>query len=589
LGEFCLYLLLAVLSTWPLARDLDRSVALGQETAASVPLFTTWTVWWNADRMAHGYRGYWDAPIFHPDADTFAFSEPMPTTAIVAPLLWLSHNRLLAHNVFLLAALALNGWAGLQLLRDVGLGRWSATLGGTLIVLMPMVHRELGVLQLVPLFGILWTVRCLLRFEKRPSPLRGVWLGAAFAVTYLTCASYGLFLSVLLPLGAVWILGKRWRDARTWTTLPIAVLASLALVAPVVVLQWRAAHQHGLVRSPELVKRLSAKPEDYLISPGKRAGQPAAIGQRRAETRFLLYPGIVIVGLALLGTWGGLVRQRHRRWTAFCVTVLLAAFMLSLGPGFRLASWSPYAALMDWYPGFAQVRSPFRFAIFVQLMTVLLAACGLSVMERAVQLVCARGFRRGSDPLRWHRGGTILACVCTLAVAGAALTEILPPRPAMYTPPTFPTQRGWIEWLQTNTLPDSIVVCLPFPQGDGVRDYEQTTLWMYWATFHQRKLVNGYSGFLPANYVATKQQMIHFPDAASIRQLQSHAATYCVIHRSYRTRKDLESDLTARRYLCWCYADERAEIDIYRLRTPDAKTAQPEAFTLKPPFEKAAS
>jgi len=30
----------------------------------AVPRLNLWTLWWNSERLLHGYRGYWQAPIF---------------------------------------------------------------------------------------------------------------------------------------------------------------------------------------------------------------------------------------------------------------------------------------------------------------------------------------------------------------------------------------------------------------------------------------------------------------------------------------------------------------------------------------------
>ena len=161
LAELAAYLVLAIVSTWPLARFGASALPLGTESAATVPLLNVWTIWWNADRAAHLYCGYWDAPIFAPTPGTFAFSEPMPTTVVVAPLVWFGGHRILAYNGFLLAALTLNGWTAFRLLRSMRL-RWLAcVLGGGLVEMLPLVHSELGVLQMVPLCGIVWTIHAL--------------------------------------------------------------------------------------------------------------------------------------------------------------------------------------------------------------------------------------------------------------------------------------------------------------------------------------------------------------------------------------------------------------------------------------------
>jgi len=30
----------------------------------TVPRLNLWTLWWNSERLLHGYRGYWHAPVF---------------------------------------------------------------------------------------------------------------------------------------------------------------------------------------------------------------------------------------------------------------------------------------------------------------------------------------------------------------------------------------------------------------------------------------------------------------------------------------------------------------------------------------------
>ena len=70
-------LLAAVAATWPLLPSIARALPLGTEHEATVPLFNLWTLWWDADRVPHGFLGLWNAPIFHPLEGTFTFSAPM--------------------------------------------------------------------------------------------------------------------------------------------------------------------------------------------------------------------------------------------------------------------------------------------------------------------------------------------------------------------------------------------------------------------------------------------------------------------------------------------------------------------------------
>ena len=551
LAELAVFAMLAVGSTWPLARHLDTHLPQGMESVATVPLFTAWTVWWNADRALHGYRGYWDAPIFAPTPGAFAFSEPMPTTLIVAPLVWIAGGHpLLAHNVFLLAGLTLNGWATFQLLRCLRL-RWLVCLvGGGMLQILPLVHSELGVLQMVPLGGILWTIYALCLFARRPGARRAWMLAAAFACTYLTCAYYGLFLSLVLLPSVAWLLGKRLCRGRTWCYLAASGGLALLLVAPVLVAQVRIIRTHQLRRGPEWVTHLSASPRDYAVTPWPPRFQPDCPAAWRVPRYFRLAPGWWKIGLAAIGAALGLWRRRYRRWTLFCLTVLVTAFLLSLGPKLAWGGWSPYTQLMDWYPGLAQARNVYRFAIFVQLTVALLAALGLQGIAG-----------------RWRRAtrGSVLRGALAVGLGLLAIAEVLPPAQNLFPVPAVETQRGWIRWLQTETPAGSVIACVPFPAGTRVGDYEQTALWMFWGTFHHRRMVNGYSGFFPQSFLETKAALAGFPDAASVQRLRQVGATYCVV--AHAASVAMES--APRGTFELVFQDDRARVDVYRIRADE--------------------
>ncbi|MCA9224028.1 MAG: hypothetical protein KDA47_00380, partial [Planctomycetales bacterium] len=70
--------LLSIVATWPLALHARSHLPLGQEGVATVPLLNAWTMWWNGQAAEQGFSNYWDAPIFYPERDALAFSEPLP-------------------------------------------------------------------------------------------------------------------------------------------------------------------------------------------------------------------------------------------------------------------------------------------------------------------------------------------------------------------------------------------------------------------------------------------------------------------------------------------------------------------------------
>ena len=163
------FMVLATWSIWPAPRFLCTGLPTGPSSPATVPMLNAWTIWWNADRLAHGLAGYWDAPIFHPETGTFAFSEPQPATWIVAPIVWATGTPIPAYQVYLIGTLVLNAVFAVRLLRTLPV-RWAAaTAGGVAVLLLPLVHQNREAAQLMSLWGILWTLEALIKHHRNPS------------------------------------------------------------------------------------------------------------------------------------------------------------------------------------------------------------------------------------------------------------------------------------------------------------------------------------------------------------------------------------------------------------------------------------
>lgn len=552
--EGIFFLLLALASTWPLALHVGDHLPLGTEEVATVPLFNVWTVWWNADRAAAGYQGYWHAPIFYPADNAFTFSEPMPLTVLAAPVIWFGGNRILAYNCLLLSAIWLNGWVACRLLRRLHLQQALPWLGGAMIALSPLVHSWLGVLQLVPVFGILLTILALHRFARRPTVVSSARLGASLALTYLMCSYYGLFLILPLALSSPWLLGRSMLRGRMWLTLLPGILLCLMLCLPVVMAQQHSLTGVEMRYSVAHLAGLSATMTDYLVAPRPQLLNLAALIPRNHDPVFKLCPGVMKLGLALLGVFWGLLSVSRRRWTMFCLSMAGLSFALSLGPLLQIGEIRPYLFLVDYFPGFAQARNVFRFAIICHLMLSLLAVIGLqAAMVMIRRFIAGKIFRRA-------------ARIAILVVGIVAVTEILPNGQSLYAVPDFAANRSWLAWLNGQTTEESIIVCLPFPLKPDVGAYQQEAMWMYWQTFHRRRMVNGYSGYFPDHFQKLKWPMAQFPAGQIVDTLLDMGVEYCVvqsnspegqfIHRSYRSDRRIEA----------VFGDGEANIVIYRLK-----------------------
>jgi hypothetical protein len=452
-----------------------------------VPFASAWSLWWIADRVAAGFRGFWDAPIFFPNPGTLAFSEPLLLEGMAgAPLHWLGGSPVLVANLVLLAALVTNGAFALALLRGLGLGPFASIAGGAMLCLLPFVHHELGVLTLVPLAGVLATLHALLAFSRRATPWTGLRLGFAFAAAYLLCGQYALFLALVAAPAAL-CLGRRAHLApHSLLGMLVAAGVAAALLLPVLSAQLEVRRTHGFARTPRASALGAAAPGDFLLTPAAPLVPFPGVRAAADPNQRALFPGTLKLALALAGLAWGLLRAETRRFTAFLFTLAAGAVALSLLPSAE-GPLAPHAWLRDRIPGLAQLRSFWRASMLMQVATVLLAAQGIEAVARAARRL----------PAGRHAAGALV-----IAIAATASVELWPPAPGLSAAPDSQAWWPWLEWIQRHVPADAPLVHLPVPASEGVADYEETARAMLLATAHGRPLVNGYSSYFPRGYTA---------------------------------------------------------------------------------------
>ena len=546
------YVLLALLVTHPLVWSPWSAIPTLPGRSEAVPLFNLWTIWWNVDRLGHAFQGYWQAPIFYPAPDAFAFSEPQPLTALLAPVLWGTGSRVLAYNLFLWISLVLNGWTAERLLRQVGAGRLAAFLGGGMVLALPFVLWQLDVAQLAPLWGILWSWSALHRFRSGATLRRGLGLGTAVGISGLLCFNLGLFHGVLLAATG-WILVIGVPLKRILVAGGVALVAAAVLVAPFAWALRQTAVRHGFHRDVDVVENLSAFAGDYAGTPDRAW---IHLGRGASREGWELSPGWLKVGGALAGAAWGLSRRRLRRWTVFLVSLAAVAFLLSLGPHLQIGGWSPWETVARTVPGMSQVRSVFRFGLFTQLAAVLLAAQSLQGLGWILLRLLS-----AATP-RW---GVRAARLAVLLIGGAFLFEIPPMAVRLVSLQSAPAHDAWIEFVQARTPEGQGIVCLPVPTENRVAEFDETARWMYFGTFHGLPLLNGYSGFFPEEDFSRREILAReFPGELGLQLLAGLGIEFVVVKRSA-----FPAGLSGRwggLELHLALRDEAAGIDVYVLR-----------------------
>jgi hypothetical protein len=229
------------------------------------------------------------------------------------------------------------------------------------------------------------------------------------------------------------------------------------------------------------VRTYSAEPADYLAvqHPGRRV---AGCNERQ------VFPGFLIVVLALAAFWPPLssVRVAYLLGLAF-------AFDVSLGSNGLI---HPY--LYEWFLPFRGLRVPARFAMLVGLSLSVLAGFGT---ERLAGFLQQR---------RWRIALVVVLCGVILAEPRPALNAMPLPR----VPPVY----SWFSGRPTATIVE-VPVWLP----TGAR-------YLYYSTSHWQRMVNGFSGAIPASYRSFHTAMRKFPDESALSVLRSNGVSHAVIH-----------------------------------------------------------
>ena len=539
------YLFLACMSTWPLLKSFSTRLPIGTEPCRTVPMFNLWTLEWNVKSFNNGTlywsQEYWDAPIFFPAKDSFAMSEAQPILGLLAPIVWVTGSTIVAYNSYIILSLALNGWFARKLLIGQDFPAWIATLGGGGMVLLPVVHWQLGVSQLVPVWGIIWGWDVVLRWSKTNkslpttdlettnSPLKrieireGLELSGAWIATFAMSVHHGLFAIVMYAAALVTLVLIKLRDLhvlkRVLLAHGMAALLVGIVIGPMLWRHHRVSKENGFEREASLVEQLSVWPSQYLTTYGHSISNVVVGNGWETQTGWTIGAGLLTTVFAILGLIISLLYKAHWRMSLILLAVSVVSFIFSMGNHLSLGGWSAWDGLVNYVPGFSQVRSAYRFIYFLQIAIVFSAAMGI------------RWLADGKPA--WRR----------FAAIGFAILCMIDPWPCSVrlgaTPSISEMQSGWTETLRTE--PSGGLVVLPLLDGGNVQDYEIVAEWMLKGLYAGKPMVNGYSGFFPKPQLELARKISRNGlDRDMVHELRSLGVRYIVLSPFNMVRIDME-------------------------------------------------
>lgn len=380
-----------------------------------------------------------------------------------------------------------------------------------MIVWLPVSLREIEVLQLVPVWPIVWFWDSIRRYGINGTPRVAMEATIAGVICFYSCVHHALFLALSLVITA-WPLLQSLPSPRVLFQTCCFALSGLSLIAIVYLPMRGALDSEQFYRSERLVQQLSATPESLFRTPGD-----SLLAQREVVGK-AYSPGSVKISLAAIGCVFGVLRKKRRRWAMFLGLTVLVCALLANGPNLRIADVHPWQLLGDWIPGVRQVRNVFRFVYLFQIAVIFLAVFALQELKS--RLVLRFPFARSSG---------LLIGACALI----ALFEVPKPSISLVGLPNLVQHQGWTEFLRTTTPDGRGIACLPFAAGSGVTDFDETVRWMYLSTLHGKPLVNGYSGFFPEESLNLNQLVTNEGlSSVTLSRLWSLKVHFVVVRRS---------------------------------------------------------
>lgn len=490
IASLALFVLLAVVHTWPLASDVAHLTRHDNRDS----ILNEWIVAWVAHQLPRSPLHLFDGNIFYPERYTLAYSEPMVVQGLMAmPLLWSGASTVLTYNLLLLAGMALSGWTMALVVRR-WTGDWTAALvaGGIFAFnahsLSRIPHLQAQHLEFLPL-----ALFALDRIAHVPTRRNAVKLAGWFILQSLTSV-YLLVITTFALLAATAARAARLhrhRYAAAARALALAAGISVIVLLPFLLPYWFVSRDLGLVRSLDDAGNYAAAWSSYLTTPARVHGWWSS----RIADANVLFPGalgLLLTGVAVLK--GGALRDSRVR---MCIAIGIAGVALSFG-----SQMPGYSVLYDAMPLLRGIRATARFGILATFAVAVLAAYGVVTLRRMM------------PPRAW-------SSVSVLLIACASLESLAAPLGLTRfdgIPPIY---------AQVPRTPGTVVVEVPF---FGSRSAQFHAHYMLDSTMNWQPIVNGYSGFQPPSFYENVRALQAFPYGSSVTRARALGVTHVFVH-----------------------------------------------------------
>ncbi len=517
--------LLAVVMHWPLVLHLGEWIPkdLGD------PLPQSWQVAWGGHALLEQPLDFFQANQFWPVDDSLAFGDALIGYAPAGLIGDGPHDAVVRYDLLFLFAYALAAIGAYLLARELGMGPPGSAVAAAAYAFAPFRLEQDGHMQVISSGGI---PLCLavglrgLRLQK-PSWLFAGWLVAAWQLSL--GFALGLPLAYLLLGGAAvatvaWIvrarppLPLRLPTRRLVIAGVLGAVAFVAIAALIARPYLRVADENPEAkRPPSAVEAFSGPAKVFITAPDENLVWGDATAEIRDDLENVpektLFPGLLIVGLAIVGLGSASLDRRVRVGLGAGV---VAVSVLALGFQEDDGILWPYRVFYEVLPGWEAIRTPGRLVTFSSLALALLAAAGSeSLFRRLRGWLATRDRDVGPGGASLATGLLAAILVSAVVIEGRGAPFDLGDRqdqPAVPDPPA-----------NTASLP-APQLHLPAQLPDDNRRY------LLWSTDGFSDLVNGRASTIPNLTEDTIEAMDSFPDPQSVALLLQLGVRSVILH-----------------------------------------------------------
>jgi hypothetical protein len=558
---FLFYTALTVALTWPLPLQPGSLVPsdLGD------PLLNVYLLNWNASEWPLTER-WWDLPQFYPARGVMAYSEHLLGLSLIAtPVIAITGNPLLAHNIVFLLTWPLSGMAAYFLVYVITRRHDAALVSGLAFAFAPYRMSQLAHVQVLSAYWMPVALAALHLYIGQPRARWAALFAAAWLVQALACGYYLIYLSVLAGLWLLWFGPGRLRWGGLLRLAAAWGLAAL-LLTPVLYGYWKWQHAYGLRRGIDEIVSFSADAMSLFKAPEnvRLWGWLKVVEHPEAD----LFPTVTLVALVFTGAalaWraagsGGRERLRARRTLTIMAAVFaaIAATPAIVGPwqiqlaGMKLLSVRSaqkplsLAVLLlimasALHPSVREawrLRSPLAFYVMAAVvMWFLSLGPSPTFMDTPFLYSAPYGWLLllpGIEGVRVPARFWMLALLCLAVAAGLAVRHIVHRWPGLRTALPVVACAGllieaWPRPLRTEVPPElrpsrtSVVTRLELPLSS-----HHDPLALYRAVGHGRPVFNGYSGYFAPQYYAL-QYLLSEHDPEVLTRLSAYGAMEVVV------------------------------------------------------------